>query len=123
MAALPLLVSLLLIGAAPPNAPPVRAGECRWVHGRFAIYNGSSLRRIWIIGTLRIIALKDDDPNLPPEVEQYQHGSASYGGFEDALFGDFYVCAVDSSLPGHMQHVRLQRTRNLTFRGKPFPPK
>lgn len=122
MAALPLLVSLLLIGAA-PNAPPSRAGDCRWVHGRFAIYNGSSLRRIWIIGTRRIVALKDDDVDVPPEIERYQQGSASYGGFEDALFGDFYVCAVDASRPGHMQHVRLQRTRNLKFRGRPFPPK
>jgi hypothetical protein len=123
MIALPLLVSLLLTGSAPPNGPPSRAGDCQWVHGRFAIYNGSSLRRIWIIGTRRIIALKDDDSELPAEDEQYQQGSASYGGFEDALFGDFYVCAVDASRPGRMQHVRLQRTKNLKFRGKPFPPK
>ena len=123
MTALPLLLSLLLAGAAPANAPPAREGECRWVHGRYAIYNGSSLRRIWIIGTRRIVALKDDDAAVPPEIERYQRGFASYGGFEDALFGDFYVCALERSRPGHMQHVRLERTRNLKFRGQPFPPK
>jgi hypothetical protein len=118
-----LVLAALLAVAAPANAPPVRAGDCRWVHGRFAVYNGSSVRRIWLLGTKRIVALKDDDPNLPPEVEQYQRGSASYGGFQDALFGDFYVCALEPSRPGRMQHVRLERTRKLTFRGKPFPPK
>ena len=123
MTPLPLLVSLLLAGAAPTNAPPLREGDCRWVHGRYAIYNGSSLRRIWIIGTRRIVALRDEDAAVPPEIERYQHGFASYGSFEDALFGDFFVCALEGSRPVRMQHVRLERTRNLKFRSRPFPPK
>jgi len=88
------------------------------VHGRYAVYNGSGIRRIWVIGTRRIIALYDDDRNIPPEIERY-HRSAGWGG--DPLYGDFYVCARERSRPGWMQHVRLLRTRNLIYRGRRFP--
>ncbi|HEX8193117.1 MAG TPA: hypothetical protein VF552_09470 [Allosphingosinicella sp.] len=107
-----------LAAAAPANAPPQRAGECRWVHGRFAIYNGSGLRRIWVIGTRRIISLWDHDEQVPPAIARYQ-GDANPD--RAPLFGDFYVCALERSRPGHMQHVRLLRTRNLLYRGRPYP--
>ncbi len=113
-----LLLAAALAAAAPPgNAPPQRAGQCRWVHGRYAIYNGSGVRRIWVIGTRRIIALYDSDEQLPPAIERYQRDAPHY----DPLFGDFYVCAREHSRPGWMQHVRLLRTRNLIYRGRPYP--
>ena len=115
-----LLVALLLAAApAGDNAPPQRAGDCRWVHGRYAIYNGAGVRRIWVIGTRRIINLLDDDDDIPPEIRRYQN-AAPYYGFEDALYGDFYVCARANSRPGWMQPVRLLRTRNLIFRNRPY---
>jgi len=116
------LLAVLLAAAAPTSVagPPARAGQCNWVHGRFAIYNGSGVRRIWVIGTRRIIALTDDDDDFPPEIERYQRDATEHGGMEDALFGDFYVCARELSRPGWMQHVRLLRTKNLLYRGQPF---
>ena len=121
-------MSLLLAAAlaatapapAPANAPPQRAGQCRWVHGRYAVYNGSGIRRIWVIGTRRIIALYDDDENIPPEIDIYHRSFDIRRGLDEALFGDFYVCAREDSRPGWMQHVRLLRTRNLIYRGRPF---
>ena len=119
MAALDNLVFLLSIGAAAPvSLPPAHAGQCGWVHGRYAVYNGSSVRRIWVIGTHRIVALADDDQDLPPAIASYQQDPS--GG---AVYGDFYVCAREANRPGHMQHVRLLRTDHLTFRIGPFPPK
>lgn len=117
-----LLVAALLATAGPAGvpAPPARAGECRWVHGRFAIYNGSGVRRIWIIGTRRIVALLDDDDDIPSAIQAYQRNAHEHRGLEDSLFGDFHVCARERSRPGRMQHIRLLGTRNLIFKGRPF---
>jgi hypothetical protein len=117
-----LLLFALLAAAAPGgvNAPPQRAGQCRWVYGRYAVYNGAGVRRIRLTGTRRIINLFDDDEDVPPAIERYtreaDHGTPGVG-----LYGDFYVCAREHSRPGHMQHVRLLRTRNLVYRGRSFP--
>ncbi|MEA3034411.1 MAG: hypothetical protein QOH04_162 [Sphingomonadales bacterium] len=102
------------------TTPPSHAGDCKWVHGRYTIYNGSGVRRIWVIGTRRLIALHDGDRDVPPEIDAYAQGFTSYRGFADALSGDFYVCARERSRPGWIQHVRLAKTRHLVFHGKPF---
>lgn len=111
--------ALLALAASTANAPPARAGQCRWVHGRYAIYNGSGVRRIWVIGTRRIISLYDDDEDVPSEIDRYAR-EESHGTDGTGLYGDFYVCAREHSRPGWMQHVRLVRTRNLIHRGRPF---
>jgi hypothetical protein len=117
------VLATLITATAPAtvNAPPQRTGQCRWVHGRFVVANGSSVRRIWVIGTRRIIALHDSDEDIPPSIARYERGAADYRGLDDALFGDFFVCAQENSRPGWMQHVRLVRTRRLIFRGRAFP--
>ena len=112
------MLAALLMFAEPVALPPAKSGQCGWVHGRYAVYNGSSVRRIWVIGTRRIVALADDDQDVPAAIQQYQQDPS--GG---ALSGDFYICAREPSRPGRMQDVRLKRTKNLIFRGKPFPPK
>jgi len=40
---------------------------------------------------------------------------------DGALFGDFHVCALEDSLPGHMQHVRVMAVRRGRYQGRPFP--
>jgi hypothetical protein len=119
MTTMPLLAAIF--GAiATANLAPAHVGECKWVHGRYSIANGSSVRRIWVVGTRRIIALYDDDNDLPLEVERYEREAGSSGDLNDALYGDFYVCAREASRPGWMQHVRLLRIKHLVLRGKPF---
>jgi hypothetical protein len=111
--------TIALLAAIAAQLPAAKPGECGWVHGRFAVYNGSSVRRIWIIGTHRTVAMLDDDDAIPPEIGRYER-SGPYFGLEDSLVGDFRICARDTRRPGRMQHVYLRGTRNLTFRGKPF---
>src|SRR4051794_40110103 len=117
-----LLVAAALAAAAPAaSGPPARTGECKWVHGRFNVWNGSGVQRIWVIGTRRMIALYDFDEDVLPEIRRYEAGTAVYSGRkEDGLYGDFFVCARERSRPGRMQHVRVVRTRNLVFQGRPF---
>jgi hypothetical protein len=110
------LIAALLLAV---SEPPLRTGDCRWVHGRFNLWDGSSVRRIWIIGTHRIVALRDEDSDVPPVIKRYLY-SGFYPTKADGLFGDFKVCALEPNQMGHMQHVRLQATENLTFRGRPF---
>ena len=53
--------------AAPHEYP------CFWVHGRYGVYLGSGIRRIWIIGTHRIVHMWDDDPTPAPKaIKDYQ---------------------------------------------------
>ena len=108
-----MFLGVALLAAALPAAKP---GQCGWVHGRFAIYNGSGVQRIWIIGTHRVVALFDDDKALPPAIERYERSGPS----QEALFGDFRICARETRRPGHMQHVRVTATRNLRLGGKEF---
>lgn len=114
-----MLIPALSLAAALTVLPPAHAGQCVWVHGRFAIYNGSGVRRIWVIGTHRLIALHDDDQNVPPAIQAYETQDSNFG-LEDALFGDFYVCALERSRPGYMQFVRMTATRHLIWRSKGF---
>jgi len=101
------LAMMLAASAAQPVAlPPARPGQCGWVRGRYRVYNGSGLRRIWIIGTTRIVAMRDDDPYEPPMIRKN-------GVMGNALYGQFLVCAREPSKPGHMQHVRIKATKNI----------
>jgi hypothetical protein len=103
--------------------PPPRTGDCRWVHSRFVVANGSSIQRIWIVGSKRIVALPDDYPHVPKVLADYEkeYGWHEEPGVDTALYADFRVCALEDSKPGHMQHVRVDSLRNGWVAGKPFP--
>lgn len=101
-----LAMMLAASGTQPVTGPPARAGQCSWVHGRYRVYNGSSIRRIWIIGTTRIVAMRDDDPHEPPMIRK--HGVPG-----NSLYGQFLICARERSRPRHMQHVRIKATNNI----------
>ena len=115
-----LLVAVALLVASPsPSGPPKRTGECRWVYGRFNVWNGSGVRRIWIIGTHRMVALRDDDDDVPSTIRKYVY-DGPYPGKSNGLFGNFFICAREHSSAGHMQHVHIRSTKGLIFRGRPF---
>ena len=112
----PFALALILI-AAPAEAKtrswfPHEAGECGWVHGRYAVYNGSGIRRIWVIGTRHMLNLIDDDDTAPAELDA-RNWSGSDGPANEALYGDFFVCARERYRRGHMQHIYVRRVRHL----------
>ena len=108
--ALPLLLSAASI---PPIATiPKRAGQCSWVRGRLSIYNGSSLNRIWVVGTGHLLALRDGDEDVPPAVWRMWNKS---NPFDYELWGDFRVCAREPWIKGHMQHIRIRATRGTVL--------
>jgi hypothetical protein len=71
-----------------------------------------------MIGTRQIIALRDDDQEVPSSIKRF--GSIVAKHPDAALSGEFYVCPLEHSRPGRMEHVKLLRTKNLLLSGKPF---
>lgn len=92
---------------------PREVGECGWVHGRLAVYNGSGVIRIWVIGTSHMLNLRDDDTSGPEIIYPVTGG---WRPFEDAIYGDFYACAIERHVDGEMQQVRVTRVRNYVIR-------
>jgi len=104
------LIAALFLATSTPQAQlfPTRVGQCQWVHGQFAFWNGSGIRRIWVIRTKHLINLYDWDENVPDG-----RFSLKNAWPREDYVGDFYVCAREKFIPGHMQHVRLVRVRRL----------
>jgi hypothetical protein len=104
-----LLAALLLAGGQPALA---NAGDCGWVHGRYSLYNGAGVRRIWMIGTRHTLNLYDEDEELPAAIVRLEK-SGEFSPASDEIYGDFYVCARERRIPGHMQHVRFKDAKRL----------
>ncbi|MBW8841852.1 MAG: hypothetical protein JF608_08595 [Sphingomonadales bacterium] len=106
----------LLIAAQPVGAAatiPRRAGDCSWVRGRLSIYNGSSLNRLWVVGSGHLLALRDGDENVPAAIRRLWKQRSP---FDYELWGAFRVCARERWIKGHMQHVRITATRETVLR-------
>jgi len=119
-----LVASLAMAAAASPasaavfprSAPP---GQCRTVHGRMALYNGTFSFRIWVIGTrrmLRVVDAEGDNFNdinvLPaPLAAALRPFNTDLWGRE--IFADFRVCDFTRSRPGVMQSVTLAGARRI----------
>ena len=112
------LAAVLTLAAA----APALGGEplaCRTVHGRMSLWNGAPTVRIWIVGTRRMLGVRqpnDSLEDLPPNVRRLwaTHGDAAM--WESELFGDFRVCPLAPDRPGHMQPVRLESASRLVLR-------
>jgi hypothetical protein len=103
------------------QAPPMRKGDCHWVHGRFAVYNGSMVQRIWIIGTKRLVAMSDVETHVPWLIRAYEYGSSH--SINGPLFADFRICAMEDNRPGYMQLIRIIAVQNPVVDDKPFRPR
>jgi hypothetical protein len=106
------ILALLAAGLSPAAHPfPQRAGECGWVHGAFMVANGSSVNRLFVSATRHVLALYDDDANVPPAIANFWKREP----FENRLWCDFQVCARERYVTGHMQHVRILRARHTVI--------
>jgi hypothetical protein len=101
-AVLILLLSASLLGDDSVN-PPCKADKrvvaaCFKVHGRLSNWNGNPTRRIWIIGTKRMLGIREDT-SLPKALERAKPD------FDDVSTGDFEVCPFTRERKGWMQIV------------------
>jgi len=73
------------------------------VHGRLTYYNGNPSTRIWIVGTKRLLGVRESDgevAHMPTRLRDLM----SWGR---EIFADFVVEPVTPYKPGVMQMVRV----------------
>lgn len=69
---------------------------CFAVHGRLSNWNGNPTERVWIIGTKRMLGLREGT-SLPKVLEDKR------GNFDDEVYGDFEFCPFTAEKSGVMQ--------------------
>jgi len=109
MRAKPVVIATLVLvfplavasGAADTEVPACRkdprvVAACYTVHGRLSNWNGNPTRRIWIIGTKRMLGLRDGT-ELPGVLQK------PLSDFDHEVYGDFEFCPFTAERSGVMQ--------------------
>ncbi|MFZ0521143.1 MAG: hypothetical protein WAL95_08980 [Candidatus Acidiferrales bacterium] len=91
------------------KSDPDIAGACFTVRGRMTLYNGGTPYHIWRIGTDRMLGVRD---SIVPE------SLATNLTWENAAFGDFYVCPFTREREGAMQFVCVESAKKVVYRRK-----
>ncbi len=88
--------------------------SCRVVHGRLKYYNGTPSFRIWMVGTDRLLGVKEvsvgDNPEHPlmPLSLWRMVGDADF-----EVFGDLEVCPLSRPRKGEMQSICVESAAHL----------
>ncbi|MGB9254901.1 MAG: hypothetical protein WCC25_08720 [Candidatus Korobacteraceae bacterium] len=93
-----------------PKDPRVIAA-CYTVHGRLNNWNGNPTRRIWIVGTKRMLGLRDGT-ELPVALQK------PLSDFDHEVYGDFEFCPFTPEKPGVMQVGCLAAVSNYQIKTK-----
>jgi hypothetical protein len=104
----------------PPNKScrqhPQLSGPCFTLRGRLSLYNGTPSRRIWPVGSRRLLGISEGRfalpgyANLPPELVD------ELTGFDNEMFADFLVCPFTKDRPGVMRFVCVESAKNIFVR-------
>jgi hypothetical protein len=99
-------------------SPPCKTDKrvvaaCFKVHGRLSNWNGNPTRRIWIIGTKRMLGIREDT-SLPKALERAKPD------FDDVSTGDFEVCPFTRERKGWMQIVCVASVSNIKMSKRRF---
>lgn len=84
---------------------------CFQVHGRLSNWNGNPTRRIWIIGTKRMLGLRDGT-ELPAALQK------SLSDFDHEVYGDFEFCPFTSPKSGVMQVGCVAKVSNYQIKAR-----
>ncbi len=87
-----------------------RVGRCFTVHGRLSLYRNAPTARIAIIGTRRVLGLKEGVP-------QWLEEDLEVPG--NVVVADFLVCPFTQRTAGAMQLVCIESASNMVVTEKP----
>jgi|SRR5215831_914811 len=96
---------------------PLLIARCFNIHGRLSTYNGTPARRLWRIGTKRVLGISEQRfavagyRNIPEDIESKLNQDV-------AIYGDFLVCPFTRSKPGEMQLVCIEEGKNVAVKEK-----
>jgi len=110
------LVAPTVLDASDTEVPACRKDSrviaaCYTVHGRLSNWNGNPTRRIWIIGTKRILGLREGT-ELPGVLEE------SLSDFDHEVYGDFEFCPFTPLKAGVMQVGCLAAVSNYQIKAR-----
>ncbi len=87
------------------------------IHGRLQCYSGNPSLRIWIIGSNRVLGVKQVDENDPekPAIPQrlFDIFNDGRGWFSKIMYGDFTIEPLRNDIKGAMRPVKVLSVRNL----------
>jgi len=99
-----LLLATLMFGISRTSgAEQTNKTERLTVHGRLTYYNGSPSSRIWIVGTKRLLGVRESDgevANMPKALRELM-------SWDRKIFADFVVEPLTPYKQGVMQMVRV----------------
>ena len=81
------------------------------VHGRLSVYNGNPSCRIWIVGTNRILGIREIEEKalIPPGLLQILQEDIN----DRLIYADFVVSPLTKCKEGVMQIVRVESAENV----------
>jgi hypothetical protein len=97
----------------PCRQHPQLVGKCFTVHGRLSVYNGAPAKRIWKVGTKRMLGISEQRfavegyRNVPETIQNQLNQDVE-------ISGDFLVCPFTRQKAGEMQIVCVEEGKNLT---------
>lgn len=98
-----LATALALSVSRAPSAEQTNKTARLTVHGRLTYYNGNPSSRIWIVGTKRLLGIReagDEVANMPKELRDLM-------SWDREIFADFVVEPLTPYKQGVMQMVRV----------------
>ncbi len=81
----------------------VETNQTETVHGRLSFYNGTPSCRIWIVGTKRLLGIResgDEAADMPKELHDLM-------SWDREIFADFVIEPLTPYKEGVMQTVRV----------------
>lgn len=110
---LALLAAVATLGGAQAGIPQ-SPGQCGTIRGRLDLWNGGTPVQVWVVGTRRMLGVAEP---LPIEVTRLLDQAPDRWAI--SIFGDYRVCALTRSRPGHRQSVRIAGAERLVVRPRP----
>jgi hypothetical protein len=108
---LPVVLDAADTGTSSCRNDPRVIAACFQVHGRLSNWNGNPTRRIWVIGTKRMLGLRDGT-ELPAALEK------SLSDFDHEVVGDFEFCPFTPAKSGVMQVGCLAKVSSYQIKAR-----
>lgn len=103
------LVALTLSTRGAPGIKQATKAQAQIVHGRLTYSNGNPSSRIWIVGTRRVLGVRESSD----EVAYMPRELRAWMAWNREIFADFVVEPLTSYKPGVMQMVRVLSASNI----------
>ncbi len=110
-------IFVLLVGSCFAQSQPAACKNnpkiieaCYSIRGVLFYANGAPSTRIFVVGTKRILGVRDEEAGMPDYI------SKLIPNFNDEVHGNFVVCPYSKKQAGHMQFVCIESGNNLKHR-------